>query len=487
MEDINTQNVEKIFEEEVLAHLIKDPKYFRATMPYLKPNYFSKPGTGELFSTIKDIYLKYDSIPTLKDIIVSVKDLPKRVKDEVVPVLKEVTSNDYSINHNLLLKKTEEFISRSIHTEALLLGAEAMGEDNKDKLLESFKLSEEALKVSLEEDFGTNINQIEEAIDTYQDDEIQLMTGIDSFDYMIGRGYKTKTLHTFLAPPGIGKSATMAAYAAQFLKQKKNVVVFTLEMDEFEWLKRIYANIVDIPITDLENIPKKVILEKWNSISDDLGTLVVKEYASYTASALTIENFLDKYASKTGIVDPIVFVDYLGIMNSARLPANSSSYEYVKSITAELRSVAQKLDITIFTAHQLNRSAVNNLEAGQESVSDSAGISMFSDSMVFLLQTKEMKELGELVVNFEKNRMSGRTTSFKIGFDYAKMRFEDKFIDPNLSNKVQAIRSKSGNSLDEGLNTGLNLGQSREINEEDEFIERESKSISDLDSLLEDF
>ena len=483
MEDINTQTVDKIFEEEVLYNLINDKKYFKAVLPYLKPNYFSKPGTGELFSVIKKLYMEYNTIPNLKDIVVQVKDLPSRVKEEVVPVLKEVTSSKSRVHHDLLIKKTEEFISRAIHTEALLLGAEAMGEDNKDKLLESFRLAEEALKVSLEEDFGTSIEQVDEAIDTYQDDEVQLLTGIDSFDYMIGKGYRTKTLHTFLAPPGIGKSATMAAYASQFLRQKKDVVVFTLEMDEFEWLKRIYANIIDIPITDLERVPKDVILQRWNEIKPDIGTLVVKEYPSYTASALTIENFLDKYAAKTGTTKPIVFVDYLGLMNSARLAANSSSYEYVKSITAELRSVAQKLDITIFTAHQLNRSAVNNLEAGQEAVSDSAGISMFSDSMVFLLQTKEMKELGELVVNFEKNRMSGRTTSFKIGFDYSKMRFEDKFIDPSIRTKVEQIRNSG--SISTGLNTGLNLGNSSRENE-DKFIEEISKK-SDLDALLDDF
>jgi len=479
MEEITAQNVTKIFEEEVLSNIIRDEKYFKSVMPYLKENYFSKAGTAELFKIIKDIYLKYDSIPTLKDILITVKDLSKRDKEEIVPILKEISKDNSKLNHNLLLKKTEEFISRSIHTEALLLGAEAMGEDNKDKLLESFKLSEEALKVSLDEDFGIDINQFEEAIDRYQDSEVQLLTGIDSFDYMIGKGYKTKTLHTFLAPPGIGKSATMAAYASQFLLRKKDIVVFTLEMDEFEWLKRIYANIVDVPIQSLEKTSKESLLEKWNKVKDDLGTLIIKEYPSYSASSLTIENFLDKYASKTGITNPIVFVDYLGLMNSSRLSANTQSYEYIKSITAELRSVAQKLNIVIFTAHQLNRSAIGNLEAGQEAVSDSAGISMFSDSMVFLLQTKEMKELGELVVNFEKNRMAGKTTSFKIGFDYEKMRFEDRFIDPNIISSLDKSRE---NQIPQ-INTGLSLGKSQ--SEEDNFLKEASSN--NLDDLLEDF
>ena len=138
------------------------------------------------------------------------------------------------------------------------------------------------------------------------------------------------------------------------------------------------------------------------------------------------------------------------------MPANTPSYEYVKSITAELRSVAQRLSITIFTAHQLNRSAVGNLEAGQEAVSDSAGISMFSDSMIMLLQTKEMKEHGEILVNFEKNRMTGATYSFKIGFDYSKMRYEDKFLS-------QADMNYQKPTLAPVIETGLNLGPVNEL------------------------
>jgi len=87
-------------------------------------------------------------------------------------------------------------------------------------------------------------------------------------------------------------------------------------------------------------------------------------------------------------------------------------------------------DNNLFYANGIltHNSAIGNIEAGQEAVSDSAGISMFSDSMIFLLQTKDMKEHGEIMINWEKNRMTGKTVSYKIGFDYSKMRFEDKFL-----------------------------------------------------------
>jgi hypothetical protein len=81
----------------------------------------------------------------------------------------------------------------------------------------------------------------------------------------------------------------------------------------------------------------------------------------------------------------------------------------------------------MWTALQLNRSAVNNLEADQSSLSESMKILMILDALVIISQTKEMKEKGELKCSFVKNRFSGKTWDFKIGFDYNKFRFDDKY------------------------------------------------------------
>jgi len=449
MNDLNTRD---IFEQEILNKIMTDKNYFGSVVPYMKPKYFQEVGNSLVFKNIHQYYVDTGKQPNIKDLVLMIKDEPKTEKIVAATSLKQIMSKEsVRAAEQLLIDKTEEFIKKAIHTESLILGAEAMGENNSDKLAESFRIAEEAQKVSLDEDFGTGVENIDKNIEYYQDQTMGLLPGIVSFDKMLGRGFREKTLHTFLAAPGIGKSATMATFATQFLKQRKDVVVFTLEMDESEWMKRIYANLLDMDIFLLETVEPSVIRAKWEEIKPHIGTLIVKEFPSYTLNALQVLNYLEKYETKRGIVKPIVFVDYLGLMNSARMPAGTQSYEYIKSITAELRSVAQRLNITIFTAHQLNRSAVGNLEAGQEAVSDSAGISMFSDSMIMLLQTKEMKEHGEILVNFEKNRMTGKTYSFKIGFDYSKMRYEDRFLSPEDQNYQQPQGKLE-------IDTGLSLG-----------------------------
>lgn len=420
-------NARGLFEEEIIHRLIKDPSYFGSATPYMKPKYFSEVGNSIIFDAMQTYYADTGVKPNLRELVVLIKDEPQAKKTVAVEAIKKIMGSETHINRDLLIEKTEDFIRKAIHTESLILGAEGMGENNDKKLSESFKIAEEAQKVSLDMDFGTSVFDVEECVAYYQDDTQGIVPHIPSFDKMMGRGFLPKTLHTFLAPPGVGKSATMSAFACQFLKMKLDVVVFTLEMDEAEWLKRIYANLLNIDIALLEHNDPMSIKAKFDEIKGGIGSLVVKEFPSYAVTPLQIQNFLEKYAESSGVKKPVVFVDYLGLMSSSRMPVGTASYEYIKSITAELRAVAQKVEIPIITAHQLNRSAVDNLEAGQASVSDSAGISMFSDSMIFLLQDRAWKQRGEIRVNFEKNRMTGQTTMFDIGFDYKKMKFVDKF------------------------------------------------------------
>ena len=419
----NFIEIQKTFEIEILHALLNNSKYFSNVMPYLSENHFSKVENKFIFEKIKDLYAKSGETVNIKDVILMIKNEPDSKITGIKESLSDIIKSKIHANNDLLLEKTEEFIKNSIRKDALMIGAEGIGEHDEAKIQESYALMEQASKITLDEDFGFNLSEIDIAIDYYQDDTQGFKLNISNFDKRIGKGFREKTLHAIAAPAGIGKSATMAAFVSGLLKQGKNVTVFTLEMDEKEWAKRIYSNILNINIRNFDTINPLTIQMAWDNIKENLGVLTIKEYPSYGVNALNIENFLEKYEQKTGISDPIVFIDYLGLMNSSRINSNAGSYEYLKSIAAEVRGIAQKRNITIFTAVQTNRSSYNNLEAGMETVSDSIGVGMFVDSLIMLRQTKEMKELGEIDVSFEKNRMSGITDSFKIGFDYSFMKF----------------------------------------------------------------
>ena len=119
-------------------------------------------------------------------------------------------------------------------------------------------------------------------------------------------------------------------------------------------------------------------------------------------------------------------------MKSDIISPSAGLYSYIKSIAEETRACAKRLSIPIVSANQLNRSATNSLEADNSTVSDSMGSVMTADFLMFLLQTEEMKEKGDIICKITKNRYTGKTETFPMRVNYELMKFEDPEIPKSL-------------------------------------------------------
>ena len=87
-----------------------------------------------------------------------------------------------------------------------------------------------------------------------------------------------------LAGTGVGKSLFMCHCASNFLTQGLNVLYITLEMAEERIAERIDANLMDVTMDDLHDMPKQLYDDKMAKLrSKTTGQLIIKEYP--TASA----------------------------------------------------------------------------------------------------------------------------------------------------------------------------------------------------------
>ena len=420
------QHTTIILEQEIISNLLNNKKYFNQVVYHLEPEYFEEEGCSLMFKNIKDYYLNFHKTPNLKELVLSFKDASKAQKELIKSTAKEVHAIKEKISESQLLELTQKHIKQAIFKEAIIKGADSLSSNDESLMIESFAIAEQAVKVTLDEDLGVSLEDIDQVYDEFQEKPgVQL--GIPSFDNMIGSGFTPKTLHSAMAASGVGKSAAMTAFAVQFLLKKKDVVFITLEMSEAEVSKRIYANLYDVDIATLPVMDKQAIKNKYKQVRDSIGQLVTKEFSMGSLTPMQLDGYLAKLENERNIKNPIVIVDYLGLMSSDRMKNADNSYAYFGSIAEELRAVAQKRDLIMFTPLQLNRSAVNNLEADQSALSESMKILMTVDSAFIISQTPEMKEQGKMKINFVKNRMSGKTWSFEIGFDYRKFRFDDRF------------------------------------------------------------
>jgi archaellum biogenesis ATPase FlaH len=242
-------------------------------------------------------------------------------------------------------------------------------------------------------------------------------------------GLPNKTLNIALAGTGVGKSLFMCHMSSSALSEGKNVLYITMEMAEERIAERIDANLMDLPIQQLTELPKNVFDEKIKKIAKgSIGKLIVKQYPTGAAHVGHFRALLNELKLKKNFTPDMIFIDYLNICSSSRVKNTSAnSYTIIKSIAEELRGLAVEFDVPIMSATQTTRSGFGNTDVGLEDTSESFGLPATADLMFALISTEELEELNQIMVKQLKNRYNDPTKykRFVIGIDRAKMKLYD--------------------------------------------------------------
>jgi archaellum biogenesis ATPase FlaH len=290
---------------------------------------------------------------------------------------------------------------------------------------------QEALAIGFDHNIGHDyLNDYEQRYESYHRKEDKIPFDLDYFNKITKGGIPNKTLNIALAGTGVGKSLFMCHMASSVLLQGRNVLYITLEMAEERIAERIDANLLNVNIKDIEELPKKVFETKVNSISKKTqGTLIIKEYPTASAHTGHFKALLNELSLKKSFRPDIIFIDYLNICGSSRYKANFSvnSYSYVKAIAEELRGLAVEFNVPIVSATQTTRSGYGNSDVELTDTSESFGLPATADLMFALISTEELEQLGQIMVKQLKNRYNDPTINkrFVVGIDRAKMRLYD--------------------------------------------------------------
>jgi len=331
-----------------------------------------------------------------------------------------------------LTDKTEQFCQEKAIYNAVLGAISIL--DGKDKTQDKGaipKVLSDALAVSFDNSVGHDyLENSEERYEFYHRKEERIPFDLDFFNKITKGGLPTKTLNIALAGTGVGKSLFMCHVAAGCMVQGKNVLYITLEMAEEKIAERIDANLLNVTVDDLVNLPKEMYDKKIAKLREKtVGKLIIKEYPTASASTTHFRTLLNELNLKKSFVPDIIFIDYLNICCSARVKAgaNVNSYTYVKAIAEELRGLAVEYGVPIVSATQTTRSGFTSSDPGLEDTSESFGLPATADLMFALISSEELEELGQIMVKQLKNRYSDPTMykRFTLGIDRAKMRLYD--------------------------------------------------------------
>ena len=449
-------------ETSILKGLINDETYTRRVLPYIKDSYFEESTGRVYFELCKGYFEKYDACPSTESLSVSIQQLTNLSEDEFQSIGQsfEFLSEEFNLKTEWLIDETEKWCKERAVYLALMDAISIHDGSDRDHGRESIpQILSDALAVGFDDHVGHDyLSDYSARYDFYHLKEEKTSFGLEYLDKITNGGIVNKSLNIALAGTGVGKSLFMCDFAAKVLMQGKNVLYITLEMSEYKIAERIDANLLDIPISDIADVPREIFENKVTKLqSKTQGRFFVKEYPTTTAHAGHFDALIKELKLKKGFTPDIIFIDYLNICASQRfkMGSNANSYTIVKSIAEELRGLGVKHDVPIFSATQTNRGGYGSSDVDLTDTSESFGLPQTADLMFALVSQPELEEMGQLMVKQLKNRYNDTNyyNKFVVGIDRTKMRLFDveqqsqpELVDTNTENDYNSsVKSKFEN------------------------------------------
>ena len=420
-------------ERTALGQLVSNEEFARKALPHMKGDYFSDKTEKTIFEEITKFVDKYNKIPTQTSLEIEVqsrKDLNEEEYKKVVAVIQTLESTD--VDFDWLVDTTEQFCKDKAVYNAIVKGIQIIDGKDKNRDVSAIpSILTDALAVGFDNAVGHDyLLDSDSRYEYYHTVEKKIPFDLEFFNKITKGGLPPKTLNIALAGTGVGKSLFMCHVAANCLSQGKNVLYITLEMAEERIAERIDANLMNISMEDLHDLPKQMFDDKIAKIiKSTSGTLIVKEYPTASAHSAHFRGLLKELAIKKSFKPDIIFIDYLNICASSRFKGatNVNSYMYIKAIAEELRGLAVETNVPIFSATQTTRSGFVSSDIGLEDTAESFGLPATADLMFALISNEELDEFNQIAIKQLKNRYNDPTINkrFVIGLDRAKMRLFD--------------------------------------------------------------
>jgi len=417
----------------ILRNLLYNEEYLRKVIPFIKADYYEDSNQRIVFEEIEKFVQEYNQ-PATKEVLCIEVEKRQDINDTTFTEITKLISylEDVPTDYDWLCDTTEKWCrDRAIYLALMESIALADGKDKEKDRGAIPSILSKALAVSFDTNIGHDyLIDYEARYEAYHRKEDLIPFDLEYFNKITKGGLPNKTLNIALAGTGVGKSLFMCHVASSALLNGKNVLYITLEMAEEKIAERIDANLLNVPIQEITELPKVMFEDKVGKLSQRTqGSLIIKEYPTASAHAGHFRSLLNELALKKSFRPDIIFIDYLNICASERYRAGSNvnSYTVVKAIAEELRGLACEANVPIVSATQTTRSGYGSSDVELTDTSESFGLPATADLMFALISTEDLEGLGQIMVKQLKNRYNDPTIfkRFVVGIDRAKMRLYD--------------------------------------------------------------
>ena len=351
-------------------------------------------------------------------------------KDEVLEVLSDIL-DEITSSYNLLeyanLIKEKSMLRRlgNVGAEITKLAYNDIrpAEDIID-VAESMvlNLSKKILKNSIVDMRTAGVDEIMrmERVSDNRGKTLGIPTGFIDLDRMTS-GLNNSDLIILAARPAMGKTAFALNLALNAGKEKKKVLIFSLEMPAQQLYQRLLSIESGIPQNKLKNVYLEE--EEWTKLTVATGNLAETDIyvvdLPYT-NVLEIRSYARKMKSQEKL--DLIIIDYLQLINgTGRGGSEFSRQQEISDISRSLKGLARELDVPVIALSQLSRAVESRVDKRPmlSDLRESGAIEQDADIVAFLYREEyyipetENKGITELIIGKHRN---GATGTVKLNF-----------------------------------------------------------------------
>ncbi len=408
------------YQAKVLAMMLWNHEFCGVVKDVLKPEHFSNRALQWFFTTLST------ADPMLTEVLLREEMLgaarSKHIREEEVPkfvslfgIIKErpTPTEEAHIRKQLTLFMKTQAIKLAMEESitlaknhrfeeilGLMQDAVEAGIDFEDMGLQYFVDSEDRIKARATREKRRRIS-----------------SGIPDLDLVTNGGIKNKQMGLIVGGTGRGKSLMLQWLSRTAVLLGKKVVYFTLELYKDDMADRFDSMFAKVRPHDLTDMQQQVI-DEVKKYADVYGnSLVIQHYPADTATVGTMKTFVSKLQN-SGFMPDLVIIDYVGLIKPHR--TYGAEHEETGAIVKAIMGFASEMDVSIWTAAQLNRSGMVMETPDESSMAGYVGQQYFADMVIWLAQTKEEREdeCMRLVVSKNRNGLAGRTIPLSTNFNF---------------------------------------------------------------------
>ncbi|HAW81326.1 MAG TPA: hypothetical protein DCX27_17480 [Balneola sp.] len=422
------------FQVKVLAAMFTDRTFLQQIADIIQPEYFESESNSWILDIILAHFRTYKTPPTKDVLKVKVTEIEHDVlKVAVVEQLKEVfrymESDDLSFVKDEILR----FCKNQEIKHAIMDSVNLLKNGNYDEIKTKI---DSAMKAGADTNIGHEYKS-QVALRYNEAARHTITTGWDVVDDLMDGGLAPGELGVVMAPAGIGKSWLLINIGANAIRNGKNVVHFTLELNENYVGQRYDSVITGIPAQNLKNHQEE-IEDKMSRID---GELVIKYYPTKSVGVMALKAHIEK-SSMLNKAPDLVIVDYADLLKVSA----KDKHEALEELYEELRGMAGEYGIPVWTATQAGRAALEEDIIEADKIAASYGKVMVSDFIMSLSRKVQDKLSGTGRVHIVKNRFGpdGMTLPSKINTNNGQF----QFFEPDTSQgKATKKDMKSGETM----------------------------------------